>query len=307
MLIEAGQLVAALGLMPGTTVEWEPLTARPAGPQLAILAPPGGDDERRVVVRPAVDEASENHVAVLETLSRAGFARAPRLVAFVGGCAVEEWVAGVSALSLVPPQGSCEAAMDALAALHALEVHEGLRWEVEPGEVLPDAEVPLHRLGFAAHEREPARASLASARSVLLEAPFGFVHGESTAAHVLLRPMGATLIGFGAAGFGAQFFDVAALLLTAGLEAGERRRLSCRYAASRQLPAEPTADLIDLAGIWWGLQELLALPRRQILALGDEAATHRLSTAAVRIEHGTRRPAGTHPLAASIRAALWRA
>jgi len=257
------------------------------------------------VVRPAIDEAAENHVAVLDALTRAGFAHSPRLVAFAGGCAVEEWVAGVSALSLVPPQGSCEAAMDALAALHALQVREGLRWELVPGEVLAEGEVPLHRLGFAAHEREPARELLASARTVLLETPLGFVHGEATASHLLLRPGGATLTGFGAAGFGMQLFDVAAFLLTAGLDGNERRILARRYSTARGLPFEPTADLIDLVSIWWGLHELLTLPRQQILALGDEGATHRLSTAAARIERGIRSAAGDHPLAASIRAALW--
>ncbi len=304
MLVEPDLLAAALGLPPGTGVEWEPLSARPAGPQLGILAPPGMD-ERRAVVRPVVDEAAENHAAVLEALARAGFGNAPRLVAFAAGCAIEEWVPGVSALSLVPPPGSCEAAMDALAALHGLGIREGLRWELAPAALLPGEDLPLHRLGFSAHEREPARAPLTDARALLLGGPFGFVHGEATAAHVLLVPGGATLTGFGNAGLGLPLCDVAAFLLTAGLEADARHALACRYATARGLPGEATASLVDLAGIWWGLQELLALPRRQILALGDEVATHRLSSTAVRIDRGIRRSAGFHPLAASARAALW--
>jgi len=304
MLVEAEQLAAALGLPATAAVEWEPLAAQPTGPHLAIFTL-AGVQERRVVVRPVFDEPSENHIAVMEALSRAGFKQVPRLLAFVGGCAVEEWVPGVSALALVPPPGSCEAAMEVLAALHVLDVREGLRWDTAADIVLPEGEVPLHRLGFSAREREPAQALLAEARLVLLETPFALVHGEATAGHVLLRPGGATLTGFGAAGFGAQLIDVAAFLLTAGLDPGNRRRLSEWYATVRGLPAAATTDLIDLAGIWWGLHELLGLPRRQILALGDEGATHRLSTAAGRIERGIRRPTGNHPLAAAIRAALW--
>lgn len=306
MLADDG-IVAALGLPAGTRVEREPLTGRPGGPELAMLRAPGEEGEQRVVVRRVEDEESENHIAVLEALGRAGFAHAPRLLGFAGGGrAIEEWAEGVSALSLTPPPGSCEAAMDALAELHSLNMREGMRWEETPAEFLPGGEVPLYRLGFAAHEREPAREPLATARETLLASPMGFVHGAATADHVLLRPNGATLVSFGSAGFGVQMFDMAAFLLTAGVEAEERRALAMRWASMRALPAEATADLADLAALWWGLHELLGLPRRQVEALGDENATYALNLTAGRIERGIRAAAGQHPVAAAIRNALWR-
>lgn len=305
MTIDDGTLARMLGLPADAVVEREPLTGPADGVELAIVGAPGEAESRRAVVRRVAGEEAENHVAVLEALGRTGFAHSPRVLGIAGGHAVEEWVAGVSALALAPPEGSLEAAMDVLAALHALNIREGLRWELDAAGLLPGAEFPLHRLGFAAHEREPAREPLAGTREALLASPAGFVHGAATADHVLLRPGGAALISFHAAGLGLQLFDVAAFLLTSGVEAGARRELSMRYAAARGLPANETADLADLAALWWGLHELLVLPRRQVMALGDENATYRLNTAANRIEGGIRRGAGSHPLAAAIRGALW--
>jgi hypothetical protein len=62
---------------------------------------------------------------------------------------------------------------------------------------------------------------------------------------------------------------------------------------------------VDLAGILWGVNELLTLPRQSIALLGDDAALAALNIAATRIERGLREPAGAHPAAAKIRAALW--
>ncbi len=305
MTVDDRALAAALRLPPDVRVEREPLTGRADGPELIIFGAPGEATALRVVVRRVQSEEAENHVAVLETLGRAGFAHAPRLLGFAGGCSIEEWAAGVSALSLAPPAGSCEAAIDALATLHGMNIREGLRWELGVSALLAEDEVPLHRLGFAAHEREPARGPLAAAREALLGTPTGFVHGAATAERVLLRPGGATLISFGGAGFGLHLFDLAAFLLTSGIEAQVRRDLAARYAVARGLPVADTMDLADLASLWWGLHELLGLPRRQVMALGDENATYNLTTAAARIERGVRQATGTHPLAAAVRAALW--
>lgn len=305
MTVDDRTLAAALRLPADMRVEREPLGGSVDGPELVIFGAPGEGTGLRAVVRSVENEQDENHVAVLEALGRAGFANAPRLLGFAGGCAIEEWAPGVSALSLAPPARSCEAAIDALAALHGLNIREGLRWELGVSGLLAQGEVPLHRLGFAAHEREPARGPLAAAREALLATPAGFVHGAATAGHVLLRPGGATLVCFGEAGFGLQLFDVAAFLQTSGLEAQARRDLASRYAVARGLPGAETADLADLASLWWGMHELLGLPRRQVMALGDENATYNLSTAATRIERGIRQAAGTHPLASAVRAALW--
>jgi hypothetical protein len=195
--------------------------------------------------------------------------------------------------------------MEALAALHALPVREGLRWELRPEEILADEDLPLYRLGFAAHDREAAAPALKEARTAILAATWGFGHGSATAANVLLAPGRALLTGFEDAGLGCQFYDVAAFLLTAGFEGSRRRELSLRYARNRSLEPEATADTIDLAGMMWGIGELLTLPRKSIQLLGDDPGMAALNTAATRIERGIREPAGGLPAAVAIRAALW--
>ena len=86
----------------------------------------------------------------------------------------------------MPPPGAGEAAIEALAALHALPMHEGLNWGADPADLIPEGELPLHRLGFAADERETGARPLAAAPGRRLETPFGFAHGDATAAHILL-------------------------------------------------------------------------------------------------------------------------
>jgi len=305
MLPDDAELVAALRLSPTTAVEWEPLGQSPTSPSRVFL-PAGGETSRSVLVRPVESEGDQNHAAVLEALSDAGFVHAPRPLAFGDGWMAEEWIDGVTALAVLPPEGSALAAMEVLAVFHALDLREGLRWEQKPPDMFPPGELPLHRLGFAAEEREPARQPLADARSLLLESPFGLVHGSAAANHILLTAARATLVDFAMAGHGPHFFDVAAFLLTAGLDSDTRRDLARRYASARALEPETTANLVDLFGILWGIGELLTLPHRHIRALGDDARSHHLNTAAGRIERGIREPAGGHPLARAIRAALWR-
>jgi hypothetical protein len=258
-----------------------------------------------VVRRPYDDTAAMNHAAVSEALANAGYRHMPRLLGFAGDATVEEDVAGATALQLVPPPGAAEAAMTALADLHALPVREGLDWGRSPADLFPEEDAPLHRLGFASDEREAARGPLAEARKLLLASPFGFAHRDATAANVLLGPGRAWLVNLHRAGYGPQLFDVAAFLLTSGLEAAGRRVLAMNYAAARGLQPEEAADLVDVLGILWGVEELLGLPRRIIESLGDDGSTAALRLGASRIEAGIRAAAGDSPVAAAIRAALW--
>ncbi len=304
MLVEPSQLLRALGLPAGSTVQFEPLLGLGGNVERASVSRPGGEPLIVLLRGHDDDEGAENHLAVMETLSNLGFPGAPRLLACIDRVAIETWAEGATALAIVPPERSCEAAVDAIAAFHELPVREGLNWGRSPEELFPDEEIPLHRLGFSAAEREPARSPLASARMALLGSPFGFAHGDATAASVLLGRGQAWLSDFASAGFGPQLFDVAAFLLTSGLDAPERHALAVRHARQRGFPPN-TADLIDLLGIPWGIAELLRLPRRLIAAFGDDATVEAWKTAAGRIERGIRSPAGSHPIAAAIRSALW--
>jgi hypothetical protein len=305
VLIEPQQLLAALRLPATSALQSEILGERVGSPERIRIEAPGSAPLIVVVRRPADSDAASNQIAVMEALTGAGFAAMPRLLAVTGGATVESWVDGATALAFVPPPGSLDAAVTALAALHALPLREGLRWELNAAETLPAPDVPLYRLGFAASEREPAMAPLAAAHEALLASPFGFVHGDATAARFLLAQGRATLINYARAGFGAQLFDVAAFLLTAGLEPPARRTLALRYAEVRDLPPGETANLVDLAGLVWGFETQLRLARRQVEMLGDDAASAELSTEASRIEQGLRNAAGDHPMAAAIRSALW--
>ena len=305
MLVEPDSLIRALRLAPGTTAGFEPLSDAPFAPERVALRLPG-EPARLVLLRsPADSEAARNHLAVMEALTNARFPFAPRLLAIIDEVAVEEWIEGTTALAIVPPPGACEAAMDAFAAFHSLPLREGLNWGASPADLLPDGAVPLHRLGFAAHEREPAAGPLAAGRAAVLVTPFGFAHAAATAANVLLARDRAVLVNFERAGYGSHYMDVAAFLLTSGLEAPARRALAAHYARRRGSDPFLVIDGIDLAGILWGLDHLLQFPRRLIEALGDDLASDALRTAAARVERGIRIPAGGHAAATAIRAALW--
>ena len=296
-------ILSALGLSANTQVRWEALGESPWSPTLLIIE---GEAPREALIRePAEPEAAQNHAAVFEALVKSGYPHIPPLLGFAGGATIEEALAGTTAMQLVPPPGSAEAAMVALAAWHALPVREGLDWDAPPAEQYPQQEVPLHRLGFGAAEREPAQAPLAEAREYLLASPFGFAHRQAHAANVVLAPGRAWLTDFSAAGFGPQLFDVAAFLLTSGIEAPGRRALAAAYARERAVAPDAAADLVDLLGILWGIGWLLELPRQLITNLGDDVATDSLRLATTRIEKGVRQPAGDSPVATAIRAALW--
>ena len=302
-MADQAEILAALGLPPDAPVQWEPLGDSPWAPLLLSM---GGVAPFEAIVRqPAELEAAQNHAAVFEALSRAGFAAMPRLLGLADEATIEAALPGTTAMQLVPPPGSAEAAVAALAAFHTLPLREGLDWGRSPAELVLTGEVPLHRLGFGAAEREPAREPLAEAREYLLSSPFGFAHRNAVAANIVLAPGRAWLTDFANAGYGAQYLDVAAFLLTTGIEAPGRRALAAAYARHRGVSPDTAADLVDLLGILWGIEWQLELPRRLITNLGDDAATDALKLAAGRIERGIRQPAGDSPVAAAIRAALW--
>ena len=256
-----------------------------------LLLSVGGESPFEVIVRePEEPEAARNHAAVSEALAVAGYPHAPKLLGFAGEATLEELAPGATAMQLVPPPGSAEAAMAALAALHTSPFREGLDWGRTPEELYPEAEVPLHRLGFSAEEREPARQPLLEAREYLIASPFGFAHRNAIAANVPLAPGRAWLTDFSNAGYGAQYFDVAAFLLTSGVESAGRAALAAAYARYRGVAPDTATDLIDLLGILWGIGWLLELPRRLITNLGDDVATDALKLAASRIDKGMRQP-----------------
>ena len=304
MLVDPATILRMLALPAETRFDVEPLGDLPGSPERWRVSTPDG--VRSVIVRRPIDpEESANHAAVMEALTAKGFAHMPRLLGFAEDATVEVEPEGVTALQVVPPAGSAEAAVRALAELHSMGVREGLDWEVPASELIPDEELPLHRLGFAAGERDPARAPLAEARAAVVASAFGFAHRNAAAGNILLAPSRAWLTDFGQAGYGPQVYDVAAFLLTSGIEAAGRRALAAAYARVLGWEASPTVDLVDLAGILWGIGELLTLPRKLIETLGDDGATAHLKLSASRIEKGIRQPAGDSAAAAAIRAALW--
>jgi hypothetical protein len=309
VLVDAARLVSALGLAPGATVsDVEPLGPGPGSSERLTVRMADGS-AATYLVRAMDGERAANHVAVLEALGAhrgTGFAACPELAAVLpGAAAIERWVDGVAALSVAPHPDHLDYAVDALAALHSLPVREGLHWDESPRSLLGLDDPQLYRLGFTAPERAAAAPALAEAADSLLETPFGFVHGAATAGNVLLTARGVTLVNFHEAGFGPQLFDLAAFLLTCGLAAPARRDLALRYAAKRDLARTETADLVDLAGLAWGLGTLLAIPRRLVEHLGDDVASAAVRLVASRVEEGVRLSAGDHPAAAAIRKALW--
>lgn len=294
-MVSPEAVLAALGLPVETPIEWEPLGAAPGSPVRAFIN--AGQPLEVIVRESAEEEARANHLAVSERLREAGFRWTPELLGVAGEATIERAAPGSTALQFVPPPGAAEMVMVALAALHSLPIGEGLDWGRAPVDLLPAGEFPLHRLGFSSSEREPAREPLLEAHEYLLASPFGSAHRNASAANVLLAPGQAWLCDFSAAGYGPQLWDVAAFLLTSGLEGPARRALSARYAAAREMAPDTAADLVDLLGILWGMHWLLELPRRLITNLGDDGTTDGLKLCAARVDKGMRQPAGDSPTA----------
>jgi hypothetical protein len=302
-VVDESAVLAALGYAPDSPVTWEPEGETPGSAVRLIVA---GESPFEAIVRESSEpEAARNHAAVFEALVNAEYAYAPKLLGFAGEATIELAVPGITAMQLVPPAGAAEAAMLALAAWHNLPLREGLDWGRSPADLHPPAEVPLHRLGFSAAERDPALEPLLQAQDLLVESPFGFAHRNAIAANVFLAPGRAWLVDYGLAGFGPQYFDVAAFLLTSGIEAAGRRALAASYGRHRGIPAEQASADVDLFGLLWGIGWLLELPRRLITSLGDDPVTDSLKLAATRIDRGMRQPAGDSPIARAIRATLW--
>lgn len=292
----------ALRLAEGVKVRIEPVGLHPFAP-VEVEVRDGATVDRYIVRRYADEEASVTNAAVLQAVQRFGWSFVPRIAGFVAGLAIEVAPRGVAAIGLSLPLERWQMAVEALTTLHDAGLREGLRWDSAPDEVLPAAPPPLFRLGFAAHERTPAELAFVAVREVLKQTPFGFVHGAPTVERVLFDANAVEVVDYGTAGYGPQLFDIAALLATSGLPASDRARLAELYGQQRKLKG--TGDLVDLAVLVWGIEQLLALPRRQVEYFGDDVATERLVTVAQRIERALREPAGGHPLAQAIRSALW--
>lgn len=304
MIAEPAVVLGVLRLPPDTPFEIEPLGDLAGSPERWHIASPNGT--KAVIVRcPFEPEEGANHAAMMEALTGANFVQMAQLLGFAGDATVESEPEGLTALQLVPPPGAAEAAIEALAAFHALPIREGLDWGCTPGDLYPPDELPLHRLGFTADERERAREPLLRARETLWASAFGLAHRNATAANILLASGQAWLTDFGKAGYGPQLFDVAAFLLTSGIEAAGRRALAAAYGRARGWEAPATVDLVDLLGILWGIEELLVLPRKLIESLGDDVATGHLKLSANRIDKGMRQTAGSSAIAVAIREALW--
>lgn len=305
MLVDPAEVATALGLAPESAFEAEPMGEAQDSPVRLRFCRPGVAPIDVLVRREQDDGRAANHLTLMTGLTRLRFPWASGLVTAVGLAAIEEWAETTSALEIDPGPGMLEAAVEALAALHGLPLREGLDWERPPDDLLWETPPPLYRLGFASAEREAAEPGFIAAREALLSGQWGFSHREATAARVRFAREGVLIEGFGGAGFGPQLVDVAAFLLTSGAEANQRRELACHYASLRGFVAEETADAVDLAGMLWGVEELLTLPRRLIMQLGDEAATEATRTAAARVAAGIRAPAGSHTAAGVIRRGLW--
>ncbi|MGD9933237.1 MAG: phosphotransferase [Dehalococcoidia bacterium] len=306
MLVDPARLLAALPHPAAASIDVEPLGLLPGSPEQVVVSQPGQPPSVRFVVRRSRNpERAANNIAVLEALERAGFTASPRLVGVVDEAAVETFPGGLPALVLESRHELLGAAMDLLAGLHSLPVREGLRWGMDPHEIIPGAGVPLFRLGFTSEERMAADPLLAAAQVALAASSLGFVQGSLTAGQLLLTETSAFFIDFESAGFGPQLLDVASLLVSLGLAPAARRDLALRYARARALDPTPTADLVDLAGLIWAFQWQLELPRRLIENMGDDPAVTNLRVLAGRIEESIRQPASEHPVALSLRTALW--
>lgn len=284
-------------------VDRESLGLRAGAAQRVVVETPAGREA--VLLRTGRDrEHIENLIAVGDALSRRP-GPWPRVRALMGEVLVEEWVNGVTAVSVQAPYEWLERAVKAIAELHGAGFREGFDWERKPAELTPGPEMQLFRLGFAAAAREAVRPWLEAAQVALCATPFGFSHRALTADHLLFAATTAWIVDFEDAGFGAQFFDLEAFLLTSGADASVRGQLAAHYARIRGLDPESTAGLADLAGLIWGLNWLLSAPRRQIEALGDDGRSEALRLMAVRVDAAIRETAGSHPVAEAIRTALW--
>lgn len=303
MIIETPELLALLHLPPETPVDVETLSMYPSLAERVTIG--SGDERKAVVVRSNLDpELAQNHAAITDVMTSVLSGPVPRIYAIQERVTVEEDVPGVTTLALQLPPAAMTMAVDTIARLHSLPIREGLRQGQAPESVV-ESDLQLFRLGYTSGEREAAAPHLDKARELLLEyAPFGFVHGECTADRLLVGADLAWLVDFSNGGFGCQLYDVAAFLVTSGEPPEGREQLAMRYAAIRKLP-DHVAGLVELAELLWGLQWLLGLSRKLVLAYEDETVSAALALMASRIDRAMRDGWGGHPVAAEIRRALW--
>ena len=303
MLIEPEALLQLLGVPAGTAVEVEPGGMYPSLVDRVTIG--SGPAQQTVIVRSNMDpEMAQNQAAIVDVLTSIRYGPVPRVFAITHSVTVEEEVPAISGLALQMPPVVLEATIDALVELHELPLREGMR-QGQPRDSVVEGELQLFRLGFASYEREAAAPHIAAAKDLLVsEAPFGFVHGECTAGHILAGAGRAWLVDFSNGGFGCQLFDVAAFLLTSGERPEVRERLAERYVQARGLPFG-TAGLIEMSELLWGLPWLIGLSRRLVLAYEDAAVSSAFSLIASRIDRGMREGWGRSSLAEEIRHGLW--
>jgi len=301
---EERELAMALGLPAGSRLAISPLTAVTSSCRLVqarLDQPPG---EEFVIRTYAGEDDLRNHAAVLAALNETGYRCASRLVTLTPRGALEERPPGVAAIAIAVAQGQAAEVCRALAALHASGLSAGRAWGDASGAV-PSGELPLFRLGFTAEERARAAEPTIALEEAIGDEWTGVTHGRAISANVVLGEGGPWLLDFASFGVGLQLFDVAAFLLTSGLGPGERRQAAEAYAAERGTERRETADMVDAAGLLWGLDYLLALPRREIELLGDDAGLEWLRLTARRVSTSIREPAGGSGTAAALREVLW--
>lgn len=299
------ELAEALQLQQDAIVSVAPMTAVTSHCRLVTVRDPAGQ-QRELVIRRFADPASlATHASVLRWLSDAGFGHSTKPVALLQNAACEEAAQGVSAVSIAIGAKQADAVAGAAAGLHTLQTAPHSVWSQDHGDLVGAGELPLFRLGFGAEQREAALEPTLSLQRAIGPEWLGPVHGQATAANVVLCPDGPRFLDFSLAGRGVQLFDLAAFLVSAGLTADDRRRAACTYAGLRSLEREATADLIDAAALLWGLNHLISLPRNEVQLLGDDESLGWLRLMAERVSRAIREPAGGHPAAAALRAALW--
>lgn len=305
MALDPDFVIAALRLPEGTDVDVTPGTSTGSRTDLVTVRRPGGDQRRLVARSYAGADGAANDAYVLDALARLHFVHAPAVVGFAAGTVFEEAPTGAPAISVAVGEADARHVALALASLHGSSLREGVRWELEAADLLPAGELPLFRLGFTSDERSAAREPVAALIADLRTAAVGPVHGSAFASNVFLGPSTATLVDFGLAGKGIQVFDVAAFALTSGLDATARGDFARAYAAARGAPIEGAADWLDAAGLLWGLEYLMDIPRREIELLGDDPALEWVRLMARRVSQGIQEDGGAHPAATSLRRALF--
>lgn len=301
---EREALAATLGLPSGSSIELSVHTAITSSCRLALVRHPDGACREYVLRSYASEDELQRHVGALGALAAAGLGAAPSLAAVVGHSACEERPDGVSAIAVPVEPDQAERVCRVLAGLH-LSGLAGSGGSTSPAAGPMPGELPLYRLGFTAEERERAAGPTLALQDAISDEWLGPAHGRAISANVVLSGSGPVLLDFASFGVSVQLFDIAAFLLSSGLPAKERHAVAGAYGARRGAEPSDVADLVDAAGLLWGLEFLLALPRREIELMGEDASLEWLRLTARRVSLAIRDPAGDHSAARALREALW--